>query len=175
MTVGCFEKVSFDQFLGAMKDVCCFQSNTDEAETDFRSLMQTCYDELALPTRATAGSAGYDFDAPFDFEIESGQSIKIPTGIRAKMQDGWFLAIVPRSGLGFKYKLRLANTVGIIDQDYYYSDNEGHIFVKLCNEGDKTVSIKSGSGIVQGIFLPYGLCDYDDVTSVRNGGFGSTD
>jgi len=175
MTIGRFEKVSFDQFYGAMKDVCGFNATSPEAEIDFHTLMHKCYDELALPTRATAGSAGYDFDAPFDFEIEAGQSIKIPTGIRVNMRDGWFLAIVPRSGLGFKYKLRLANTVGIIDQDYYYSDNEGHIFIKLCNEGDKTVSIRSGDGIVQGIFLPYGLCDYDDVTSIRNGGFGSTD
>ena len=85
------------------------------------------------------------------------------------------MACFPRSGLGFKYKLRLVNTVGIIDQDYYFSDNEGHIFLKMGNEGYNEMTIKAGQGFAQGIFLPFGLTYSDDVKSARNGGMGSTD
>ena len=68
------------------------------------------------------------------------------------------------------------NKVGIIDSDYFYSDNEGHIFVKLTNDSNegKTVSVEQGTGMVQGIFMQYGVTIDDDVTEVRNGGFGST-
>ena len=68
------------------------------------------------------------------------------------------------------------NTVGIIDSDYYYSDNEGHIFVKLTNDTNegKTVEVTTGTGMVQGIFLPYGITEDDDAEGIRNGGFGST-
>lgn len=130
----------------------------------------------ALPTRATAGSAGYDFRIPCDLTLAPGETVKIPTGIRVRMADGWVLQIFPRSGLGFKYRLQLNNTVGIIDSDYYYSDNEGHILIKVTNtntEG-KTLSLKAGDGFAQGIFLPFGITEDDDVTAVRNGGFGST-
>ena len=130
----------------------------------------------ALPTRATAGSAGYDFRIPCDLTLAPGETVKIPTGIRARMADGWVLQIFPRSGLGFKYRLQLNNTVGIIDSDYYYSDNEGHILIKVTNtntEG-KTLSLKAGDGFAQGIFLPFGITEDDDVTAIRNGGFGST-
>lgn len=130
----------------------------------------------ALPTRATAGSAGYDFRIPCDLTLAPGETVKIPTGIRAQMEDGWVLQIYPRSGLGFKFRLQLNNTVGIIDSDYYYSDNEGHILIKVTNtntEG-KTLSLKAGDGFAQGIFLPFGITEDDDVCAVRNGGFGST-
>ncbi len=130
----------------------------------------------ALPVRATAGSAGYDFRTPCPITLAPGETIKIPTGIRAAISDGWVLQIFPRSGLGFKYRLQLNNTVGIIDSDYYYSDNEGHIQIKMTNtntEG-KTVSLSAGDAFAQGIFLPYGITEDDDVTAVRNGGFGST-
>ena len=170
--IGCFQKVSFDQFYNDMKATFALDFEPGE---DFHKLMSECWEELDLPDRATSGSAGYDFKAPFDFELDPGEDIKIPTGIRVLIDDGWFLAIVPRSGLGFKYKLRLANTVGIIDSDYSNSDNEGHIFLKFCNEGDRVVKIAHGDGIAQGIFLPYGLVVADDTTSSRNGGFGSTD
>ena len=134
------------------------------------------YERLQLPGRATRGSAGYDFYAPFSFSLAPGETIKIPTGIRAWMEEGWVLKLYPRSGLGFKYRLQMNNTVGIIDSDYFDSDNEGHIFIKMTNatnEG-KTVEIAQGTGFAQGIFLEYGITVDDEAESVRNGGFGST-
>ena len=129
-----------------------------------------------MPERATVGSAGYDFYSPLDFVLEPGQTIKIPTGIRAKIEDGWVLMIFPRSGLGFKFRIQLNNTVGIIDSDYYGSDNEGHIFIKITNDSNegKTLSLKKGDGFAQGVFLPYGVASDDEAAALRNGGFGST-
>ena len=131
---------------------------------------------VKLPTRATAGSAGYDFAVPCDLTLAPGETAKIPTGIRAKIADGWVLCVFPRSGLGFKYRIQLDNTVGIIDSDYYGSDNEGHIFIKITNDGKagKTLSLKAGDGFAQGIFLPFGVTEDDEATAKRNGGFGST-
>lgn len=133
------------------------------------------YDRIKLPQRATKFSAGYDFYAPIDFTLQPGKTVKIPTGIRCGMNTDYVLMIYPRSGLGFKYQLCLANTVGIVDADYYYSDNEGHIFIKLVNRGDKDIKIKSGDAFVQGIFMEYGITEDDHVETDRNGGFGSTD
>ena len=133
------------------------------------------YDDIKLPQRATSGSAGYDFYSTMSFRLQPGESILIPTGIRCHMNDGWVLMLYPRSGLGFKYQIRLANSVGVCDADYYFSDNEGHIMLKLVNGGDKIVTIESGQGIAQGIFVQYGITTDDNVTAVRNGGFGSTD
>ena len=129
-----------------------------------------------MPGRATVGSAGYDFYSPLDFVLSPGQTIKIPTGIRARIEDGWVLMIFPRSGLGFKFRIQLNNTVGIIDSDYYGSDNEGHIFIKITNDSNegKTLSLKKGDGFAQGVFLPYGITSDDETAAVRNGGFGST-
>lgn len=134
------------------------------------------YENLILPRRATKGSAGYDFFAPYDFEIEPNQTVKIPTGIRVKISDGWFLGVVPRSSLGFKYRLQLDNTIGIIDSDYYYALNEGHIFIKLTNDSkeNKKVIIKKGEAFAQGIFIPFGITFDDEVEKTRIGGFGST-
>ena len=100
----------------------------------------------------------------------------MPTGIRVKIDDGWVLQCYPRSGLGFKYRMQLDNTVGIIDSDYYNSDNEGHIMAKLTNDGNegKTIDIEEGKGYMQGIFVQYGITEDDDTTVIRNGGFGST-
>lgn len=141
---------------------------------------EEAYTDLELPRRATSGSAGYDFYVPVDIEILPGQTVKIPTGIRSKMEEGWVLMIYPRSGFGFKYRLMLDNTVGVIDSDYYYSDNEGHIMIKVTNcshiggtEG-KTLSIKKGQGFAQGVFLPFGITRDDNTLTVRNGGLGST-
>lgn len=131
-------------------------------------------ENVKLPERATAGSAGYDFFAPFSFTLAPAESIKIPTGVRVKIENGWFLAIYPRSGLGFKYRLQLDNTVGIIDADYYNSDNEGHIMIKMTNCGDKPLSVEQGQGFAQGIFTPFGITYDDAADSIRNGGFGST-
>lgn len=137
---------------------------------------ETVYHRLQLPKRATTGSAGYDFLLPCDLELHPGETAKIPTGIRARIDDGWMLQIFPRSGLGFKYRLQLDNTVGIIDSDYYGSDNEGHIFIKITNDSksDKVVSLKEGDAFAQGIFIPYGITYEDETTAIRNGGLGST-
>lgn len=133
------------------------------------------YLNVSLPKRATSGSAGYDFFAPKEYTLLPGETVKIPTGIRVKIDDGWVLTIFPRSSLGFKYKLRLDNTVGIIDSDYYYAENEGHIFIKLTNCGDKPLTIEKGKAFAQGVFLEYGVTYDDDCDGVRTGGFGSTD
>lgn len=138
--------------------------------------VRRAYEKIKPPKRATVGSAGYDFFSPLDFNLVSGETIKIPTGIRVDIDEDWFLAIVPRSGLGFGYRLQLDNTIGIIDSDYYYSDNEGHIWIKLTNDSkqDKPLKVSAGEGIAQGIFLPYGITRSDHANGVRNGGFGST-
>lgn len=162
-----FHKVSFNQFSEGWIDTF---GETSETE------LQQIYSEIKLPRRATAGSAGYDFYTPGNFTLAPGETIKIPTGIRVEMEQEWVLKCYPRSGLGFKYRLQLNNTVGIIDSDYFYSDNEGHIFAKLTNDSNerKTLELKSGEGFMQGIFVEYGVTVDDDVTDVRNGGFGST-
>ena len=162
-----FYKVSFEQFKKDYGDCFGVISN----ETIF-----AIYDSIKLPKRATKGSAGYDFYAPISFTLTPGETIKIPTGIRCEMQEDWVLKLYPRSGLGFKYRLQLNNTVGIIDSDYFYSDNEGHIMAKITNDSNegKTVEISTGMGFIQGIFLEYGITTDDDAQGVRNGGFGST-
>lgn len=162
-----FEKVSVSQFEEAWRDTF---GSAEERK------LREIYDAVKLPKRATAGSAGYDFFAPVSLTLAPGETIKIPTGIRVWMEPEWVLKCYPRSGLGFKYRLQLNNTVGIIDSDYYDSDNEGHIFVKLTNDSNegKTVEIHAGDGFMQGIFVEYGITLDDDVTEARNGGFGST-
>ena len=162
-----FHKVSYEQFEGDWKDTF------GPIETEE---IKRIYEGIRLPARATAGSAGYDFYTPVAVTIRPGEIVKIPTGIRAEMNEGWVLAVFPRSSLGFKYRLQLNNTVGIIDSDYFYSDNEGHIFSKITNDSneDKNVSIAAGTGFMQGIFVEYGITVDDEATGVRNGGFGST-
>lgn len=162
-----FHKVSKEQFFKGWKD-----SFKDVSEEEINKI----YEDIRLPRRATAGSAGYDFFSPVDFELKPGETLKMPTGIRAEMECDWVLKIYPRSGLGFKYRLQLNNTVGIIDSDYFYSDNEGHIFIKITNDSNegKTLKVAAGTGFAQGIFLEYGITVDDEVTAVRNGGLGST-
>lgn len=161
-----FQKVSFSQF-----------------ESDFKKNFPTCenikeiYDSIKLPKRATTGSAGYDFYAPADITLKKGESVLVPTGIRSKIENGWVLQIFPRSGLGFKHRVQLDNTVGIIDADYYNSSNEGHIMIKLsCDAHDDghTVCVSAGEGFAQGIFLQFGITYDDDASGIRDGGFGST-
>ena len=160
-----FEKVSLEQFANSIKDISM-------TETTLNKL----YDSIKLPKRATKLSAGYDCYAPYGFTLHPGEEIKISTGIKSYMQPGEVLLALPRSGLGFKYFCRLANTIGVIDADYIESDNEGHIFVKLRNEGDKEMRINAGDAMCQFIFIPFLLIDGDsfDNGSQRNGGFGST-
>lgn len=162
-----FHKVSFEQFKDGWMDTF--------GETDEITLKEK-YENIKLPRRATSGSAGYDFFSTAACELKPGDTVKIPTGIRVEMEEGWVLKLYPRSGLGFKYRLQLNNTVGIIDSDYFYSDNEGHIFAKITNDSNenKTISFTEGMGFMQGIFVEYGITLDDDATGVRNGGFGST-
>lgn len=162
-----FYKVSYEQFEAAYKGDF---GGTDEE-------VRAIYDAIKIPVRATKGSAGYDFCSPIPFKLEPGQTIKIPTGIRAQMDEDWVLMVFPRSGLGFKYRLQLNNTVGIIDSDYFGSDNEGHIFIKITNDSNegKVLEVKAGDGFAQGLFIPFGITEDDACEDIRNGGFGSTD
>lgn len=161
-----FHKVSLEEFKKG------FAESIPEDEAQVLSI----YEAIKLPKRATSGSAGYDFYAPITFSLHPGETLKIPTGIRVEIEDNWVLKLYPRSGLGFKYRLQLNNTVGIIDSDYFYSDNEGHIFAKITNDSneDKVLNIEAGTGFMQGIFVEYGITVDDDATETRNGGFGST-
>ena len=153
-----FHKVSYDQYRNDRGVEDCFEE----------------YGDIKLPKRATSFSAGYDFFAPIDISLEPGDSVKIPTGIRVELDNDKFLACVPRSGLGFKFRLMLNNTIGIIDSDYFGADNEGHIQCKLFNGGDKVVTIRKGDAYMQGIILPYFTIEDDNAEGERHGGFGST-
>lgn len=137
-----FEKVSFRQFSDGWDDT--FQAiEKGENKDQSKETLKEIYDRIKLPRRATAGSAGYDFFAPVDIILNPGETIKIPTGIRVWMEPEWVLKCYPRSGLGFKFRLQLNNTVGIIDSDYYNSDNEGHIFAKLTNDSNEEKQFRS--------------------------------
>ena len=162
-----FQKVSREQFVRDWTD-SFGDCSAEQAEK--------IYEGIKIPARATSGSAGYDFCTPVGFSLAPGETIKIPTGIRVKIEEGWMLGLYPRSGLGFKYRMQLNNTVGIIDSDYYYSDNEGHIMVKFTNASNTglTINLNAGDAFSQGIFTEYGITFGDDATGVRNGGFGST-
>lgn len=162
-----FYKVSKEQFV---------EGYMDSLKTKDRQKAQEAYENLKLPRRATTGSAGYDFYLTCDICLKPGETIKIPTGIRAKMLEDWVLLLMPRSGLGFKYRLQLNNTVGVIDSDYFNSDNEGHIFARITNDSNegKTLELKEGEAFMQGLFMPYGIVEDDDADGIRNGGMGST-
>ena len=160
-----FYKVSFEQFKNDMSDF----------NLDIEKLKEI-YENIGLPRRATLGSAGYDFKAPIDINLEPGKTLKVPTGIRCEMPIDYVLMIYPRSGLGFKYRMQLNNTVGVIDSDYFNALNEGHIMIKITNDTNenKTINVKQGDGFAQGIFMSYGITIDDEVNDVRTGGFGST-
>lgn len=164
-----FEKVSYEQFAKDLRKVGMPHA-TDE---DIKKI----YDNIKLPRRGSMGSAGYDFYSPVNFELRTEEygdvSITIPTGIRAVMPNDMFLEIVPRSGVGFKTGVRLANLVAIIDADYAESLNEGHIMLKFL-PGFDFLKVQAGDRIVQGIFLKYYTTDDDDTETVRKGGLGST-
>ena len=165
-SVARFEKVSFDQFLKDFKDTYPLDDNK----------IKEIYEGIKLPKRATVGSAGYDFYAPVEIRLNPGETAKIPTGIRSYIEEGYVLEIYPRSGLGFKYRLQLNNTVGIIDSDYYNSSNEGHIFIKITNDSNegKSIVVSQGDGFAQGIYKEFFITYDDDTNGIRDGGFGST-
>ena len=151
-----FEKISEKEYEKVLKEKCD-------------------YEDIKLPVRSTAHSAGYDFISPFTFELNPGETIKVPSGIKVTMNEDEFLAILVRSSMGFKYNVRLCNQVGIIDSDYYNNpDNEGHMFIALKNEGEKVFKVEKGDKYAQGIFQKYLLTDDDKANGERLGGFGST-
>jgi dUTP pyrophosphatase len=153
-----FEKISFDQFVKDVKDD------------------RMLYDEYKLPVRKTKYSAGYDFLAIEDFSIKPGEIKKIPTGVKALYPTDETLMLFVRSSMGFKWNVRMCNQVGIIDSDFYNnSDNEGHMWFALQNEGDKEFKVKKGESFGQGLFMKYlTVDDEEEVQEERNGGIGST-
>lgn len=164
-TIASFQKVSFAEYKAARQKM--FSVDNEVSESDL-------FDEwlnIKLPVRATAGSAGYDFCIPFDAFVTDESRI-IPTGIRANIQNGWVLMLFPRSGMGMKFGMQLDNTVGVIDSDYFYADNEGHIMAKI--HSSKAFELNQGERFVQGVFLPYGVAEGDNATAQRHGGMGST-
>lgn len=151
-----FKKISFDQF---KKDI---DNNLE------------LYNNFQLPARKTTNSAGYDFHLLKNLTLKPNEIAKIPTGVKSFMQSNEVLLIIIRSSLGFKYNIRLCNQVGVIDSDYYNnSDNEGHIYMAIKNEGTQTLNLKEGDAIAQGIFINY-LTSRDSVDTKRKGGIGST-
>ena len=164
-----FEKISERQFF------IDFAEYLDEECLDTRD-SRAIYNLIKLPKRATKGSGGYDIFAPHDITIPPKGTVKVPTGIRVCLDDDKFLAIYPRSGLGFKYKMQLYNGTGVIDSDYIFSDNEGHIWCKFYNDSPegKTITIKQGEAMCQGIIQQFFKTIDDETDGIRNGGMGST-
>lgn len=161
-----FEKVSYEQFEKDMLDCFPYMNLTKEK-------VENAYNNIKLPKRSTKGSAGYDFFLPFDIGFKPNEYVRLPTGIRCEMEEGWVLMLYPRSGLGFKYIERFANSTGVIDSDYAYADNEGHIHCKV--KFGTYVRLEAGKAFMQGVFVPFGITVDDDADGVRVGGFGSTD
>ena len=158
MTIARFDRISPEEFLR-------------DAAHLARPLALT---DIPLPVRATAGSAGYDFVCPAEVTLGPEESIVVPTGMRAFMEPGWVLLIFPRSGLGFRHHLRLANTTGVIDSDYVNAPNGGHIMVKIVNGSDNAFTLEHGERFCQGVFVPYGLAEETAQPGGRSGGLGST-
>lgn len=162
-----FEKVTFEQYQKDIKDIIGDEYPVEQ--------IKKIYERIQLPRRISAGSAGYNFYIPFTVRMLSGNTVKIPTGIRVRIVEGWMLQCYPASGIGSKYRLQLDDTVGIIDRDYYFTDNEGHIFAKITDDSRNTevLQLKAGSPFMQGIFVQYGITEDDDAEESRKGSFGN--
>lgn len=140
-----FEKISFEQFRKDIKD------------------NKELYESYKLPNRESTAAAGYDLFLVEDLTIAPNEIVKIPTGVKMRCENDEVLLIIVKSSTGFKYNIRLVNQVGVIDADYYNNkDNEGHIFVKIQNEGDKTITFKAGEAVAQGVFIKYLLTKSDN-------------
>lgn len=158
-----FEKVSFEEFKKYFPKV-------DEEQ------IKEIHNNLPLPRRMTKNSCGYDFHIPFNLTLRPDQEITVPTGIKISLDNDKKLSIYPRSGLGFKFYVRLANTVGLIDADYYNNeDNEGHILVKLRMEGHSEMKLNQFDRFCQGTIDKYYITEDDDTNEERTGGLGHTD
>ena len=155
-----FYKISLEQYL-----------------KDEENSTKKTWEDIKIPCPATKNSAGHDFFAPYDFTLKPNETIKIGTGIKVQLDDDKVLLIAPRSSLGFKYRIQLDNTIGVIDSDYYNnSGNEGHIFIKLTNDSNcgKILQIKKGDAIAQGIIVQFFRAIGKNVETIREGGIGST-
>lgn len=161
-----FEKVNIEQF--AMDVVDIFDTFYSVEE------IQDMYDSIELPIRATKFSAGHDIKIPFAKALNPNETLKIPTGIRCKMDENYVMFIFPRSSLGIKKGMVIMNTVPVIDGDYYNADNEGHIFICIKNTSEKLLTLNKNDAITQAVFVPFGVADDDEVTTERCGGIGST-
>ena len=151
-----FEKISKEQYEKDLKGKCE-------------------YEDISLPVRSTKHSAGYDFKSPIEFELNPGEIIKVPTGIKAQMEDDEYLMLCNRSSNPKKKGLILANSIGIVDSDYYENpDNDGHIMFAFFNVKAEDTIIKKGDVIGQAIFQKYLIVDNDNAEGDRIGGFGST-
>lgn len=154
------------------------QISQKQWDNDFKDILemhQVDYPKHQLPKRGSKNSAGYDFFSPINEIIPAHGTAKIPTGVKAYMQSDEVLMIYPRSSIGFKTNIRLSNTTGVIDSDYYNNqDNEGHMWIKFYNPTDKDYTIAIGDKIAQGIFTKFLITDDDDANEERNGGLGST-
>ena len=136
--------------------------------------------KINLPVRKTKNAAGYDFEAAEDITIDpfipGSNPFLVKTGIKVYMNDDEYLMLCNRSSNPKKKGLVLANSVGIIDADYYGNpDNDGAIMFAFYNYKSEPVVVKKGEAIGQGIFMKYLTCDDDNATGKRKGGFGSTD
>lgn len=167
LTVAEFDTVSYPQFTADVK-----KCNPLISE----SCIEDMWRDLVFPDRATEGSAGYDFRVPYDIILEPGESALIPTGMRCQIEEGWVLMLFPRSSMGFKYRMQLDNGTGIVDGDYIFAENEGHIMAKITNDSreGKTMHLRAGDRFMQGVFVPYGVTVDDEPRGKRTGGFGST-
>ena len=175
-----FEKVSFEQWSKDVREL--FESlriDTGYSPDGYYSrvnisVQKEDYDNIKLPERATRGSAGHDITIPYDTTIEPKGLIKIPTGLRCKIDDGYVMMIYPRSSLGTRSHMFISNTIPVVDSDYYNADNEGHIFIQIENRGHRKLVLDSGDTFAQAVFVPFGVADTEEVRDVRVGGFGST-
>ena len=160
-----FERVSFNEF-------CRTAESGTMVPLPSQETLRELWEGIRLPCRATSGSAGYDFFLPYAVDVQPGYPLVVPTGIRCHMPAGVFLALLPKSGLGFKHGVRLRNSTGIVDEDFYFSANEGHIMGSLTTE--EPLYLPAGAKFMQGIFLPYMVTADDHANGLRDGGFGST-
>ena len=169
-----FEKVTFGQFFQDFRD-CCGQSMFASEDEVIRDI----YDQIRIPERSTAFSAGYDFFAPCRIYIPGKSQVVIPSGIKCNFSqleaENWHLKLYIRSSVALKHQVVLTNSVGVIDADYYGNPkNEGDIFIALWNISEVPAEFKAGEKIMQGIMEVYGLAEDDMNDVIRSGGIGST-
>ena len=129
--------------------------------------------EIKLPTRGSSKAAAYDFYSNDTYIVEPNKIAKVWTDVKAYMGDNEVLLLDVRSSMGGKFML--ANTIGVIDADYYSNENnDGNIGVFLLNISDETLVVNKGDRIAQGMFFTYLIADNGNTDEVRTGGFGSS-